>query len=216
MTQILLIEDELIQYDTVKEVIKTYPNLNLPFVAKDGNKAIEILQKRHIEVDIVLVPLELPHNDGIEITEKIRKIRPNLPVILLTSVYRTEHVIEAFKKGVNGFLSKEIKTHELIFAISHINDGGKYLSSELAEKLINKASVIFQPPQKKIDVINLGDKETRILSLIADGLTNFEIGSQLMMSKRTVEGIRKNMLIKTQTTNTAALVSFAYKNGILK
>lgn len=215
MTRILLIEDDLIQDENIKKVINTNAKIDFPFITKDSDKAVELLQKYQIDVDLVIASIELPHNDGIKITQRIKEIRPELPVILTSSIYRTDLVTKAFKNGVNGFLLKDIQTPELLFAINHVSQGGKYVSAKLAEKIIDHASLDSDIVSKIIPKIKIGGKEIQVLSLIADGYTNSEIGSQLFMSKRTVEGIRKKLFTKTQTSNTASLITYAFRNGIL-
>ncbi len=127
---------------------------------------------------------------------------------------------KAFEKGAKGYLVKNVSYDELLFAIAHIGNGGRYLCEELAMLLLER--IIAQPPtfggyegEGAADGIELSDREVEVLQLISDGYTNVEIADKLFLSKRTVEGHRQNLIEKTGVKNSASLIKYAVVNRLV-
>ena len=124
--------------------------------------------------------------------------------------------MQAVGAGASGFLLKNVGEEEMRFAIRHVSAGNLYVCSELMSKFIARVSSIPQEDENEIKVaIDLSRREIEILLLIAEGLTNNEIAEKLFTSRRTVEGHRQNLLEKTGARNTATLIRFAVRNGII-
>ncbi len=182
-------------------------------VVSEASNGIEFLRNIEIvPVDVVLLDIAMPEMNGIEAAEIALKKFPDLKIIAL-SMYRDEdYYNKMLEKGVSGFLLKESGIDEVFTAIRSVIDGKSYFSQELLLNLIRNISNVTNKPK----INNLSERELEIVTLICQGLSNQEIAEKLFLGKRTVEKHRANILIKTDTKNTASLVMYAIRNGIVE
>ncbi|RYD56596.1 MAG: response regulator transcription factor [Sphingobacteriales bacterium] len=181
--------------------------------AEDGVGLLELLATN--KADVVLVDLKMPRMDGIEATKEIRILYPDLKVLILTMFDDEHFVLHLMEAGANGYLIKNADPQEIKTAIHAVSENGYYFSDMVSGILLknvvqkNKATPIFKEATK------LSEKETEVLKLICQEYTTAEIGKAVFLSPRTVEGIRANLLEKIGVRNTAGLVMYAVKNGIV-
>jgi DNA-binding NarL/FixJ family response regulator len=124
--------------------------------------------------------------------------------------------MQALSQGANGYLLKNVSEEEMMFAIRQVTAGNLFVCSEITEKMIGKLSSMPQEESKESKfAVDLSKREIEILLLIAEGFTNNEIAEKLFTSRRTVEGHRQNLLEKTGARNTATLIRFAVRNGLI-
>jgi DNA-binding NarL/FixJ family response regulator len=178
--------------------------------AENGKQFCEAIQKE--EPDVVLMDIEMPEMDGFETTELTCGKYPDLKVIALTMFGEEQYYLKMIEAGAKGFLLKNSDIEEVIKAIKTVFDGGTYFSQEI---LYNMVKNIKEVRREAGPPVQLSVREQEILDLICKGLSNTEIASELNISKRTVEKHRSNILIKTQTYNTASLVMFAVENKLI-
>jgi DNA-binding NarL/FixJ family response regulator len=218
MIKIMLVEDHLVVRNGIKMLLDTQTDLEVIGEADNGVELLDRLDPNNLP-DIVLSDINMPLLGGIELTEKIHELYPEINVILLSMINSSQQVIHAFAKGVRGYLVKNVSYEELIYSIHHVQRGGKYLCEELAMLLIGLLSHqpdVKNPNHQLINELDLSDRETEVLQLISEGYTNLEIADLLFLSKRTVEGHRQNLIDKTKTKNTAALIKFAVQHQLVK
>jgi len=137
-------------------------------------------------------------------------------VIILSMLDDERYVMQAFRAGASGYLLKNITADELTFAIRHVHLDGRYICSELSLRFLDR--LIAQPNRRQHEAetgIEFSTRDIEVLTLIANGLTNQEIADKLFTSKRTVEGYRQTLIEKTGARNTAALIRYALKNGLI-
>lgn len=218
MIKIMLVEDHLVVRNGIKLLLDTQSEFDVIGEADNGIELLESLDPNNLP-DIVLSDINMPQLGGIELTERIHDQYPQIHVILLSMINSSQQVISAFNKGVKGYLVKNVSYEELIYSIHHVYRGGKYLCEELSMLLLGLLS--HQPEAKEtnqqmIDDLDLSERETEVLQLISEGYTNLEIADLLFLSKRTVEGHRQNLIDKTKTKNTAALIKFAVQHHLVK
>ena len=128
-----------------------------------------------------------------------------------------KYIVQAFKNGASAYILKNITSDELVFCIKHVClNADRYICNELAlrmlDKVINKPDVVVPNENTEIE---LSKREIEVLTLIAEGYTNLEIADKLFTSKRTVEGHRQNLIDKTGSRNTAALIRYAILSGMI-
>ncbi|WP_207535915.1 LuxR C-terminal-related transcriptional regulator [Desertivirga arenae] len=211
MINIFIVEDQSNAQDGIKSIVEKEPGFKVIGEAKNDEEAINKLSEAG-GANVVLTSVNQIDQDTISLLEGIKERYPENKLICLTSLEDQKYISKAFKAGVSGYLLKTISQDEMIFAVKHIAAGEKYICSELSIKLVQH--LIHAPYSSNLQV-ELSRRESEVLGLIAEGFTNNEIANKLFTSRRTVEGHRQNLLDKTNTRNTAALIRFAVKNGLV-
>ncbi len=219
MIKIILVEDHLVVRNGIKLLLDTQENMQVIAEANNGKEAIAYLAEGAVP-DVIITDINMPGMDGLQLTEKLVEQYPDIKIIVLSMLNNTQNVAQAFEKGAKGYLVKNVSYDELLFAIAHIGNGGRYLCEELSMLLLER--VIAQPPafgvyenEGETDGIELSDREVEVLQLISDGYTNIEIADKLFLSKRTVEGHRQNLIEKTGVKNSASLIKYAVVNRLV-
>lgn len=181
--------------------------------AEDGMKLLELIETQ--KPDVVLLDLKMPGFDGIETTKKVRSTYPDIKILILTT-YDDEHfILHLLELGANGYLLKNAEPDEIKKAIHCVFDNDYYFNDLVSKTMLktitqqNKASLRFK------EDIKLNERETEVLKMICQELTTTEIAEKIFLSPRTVEGIRTGLIDKTGVRNTAGLVLYAIKNGIV-
>lgn len=215
MIKVLLAEDHVILREGLKLLLQHDKELEI--VAEAGNGMdVEDLLRKH-EIDLVVVDIDMPGKNGVEITHYVKENYPSIKVLVLSMLDNEKYVIKSFIAGASGYLLKTSGKDELIAAIKKVHVGEPYISHHISLKLIRKIienSMIISDDHKVN--IDLSERELEVLQLISEGLTNTEIAEKIFTSKRTVETHRKNLMFKTGTRNTASLIKYAILNGIIK
>jgi DNA-binding NarL/FixJ family response regulator len=182
--------------------------------ADNGRALLELLEKE--PADVVLLDMKMPEMDGIEATQEIRKLYPDMKVIILTMFDDEHFIIHLMEIGANGYLIKNAEPEEIKTAIHSAHETGYYfndlVSNTMLKSLVHKNKAA---PRFKAE-IKLNERETEVLQLICQEHTAAEIAAKVFLSARTVEGIRAGLLEKIGVRNTAGLVLYAVKNGIVE
>ena len=213
--KVLLAEDHNIVRNGIRSLLDKQPGIEVIAEAMDGLEVIRKLDEG-IKANIVLTDINMPQLDGLALIERLKEKSPEVKVIVLSMLDHESYVVKAISTGACGYLLKSVGEDEMIFAIRHVSSGNLYICSDITSKLLNKLSVLpdEQNEGNKI-VIDLSRREIEILLLIAEGFTNNEIAEKVFTSRRTVEGHRQNLLEKTGARNTATLIRFAARNGLI-
>lgn len=216
MIKILLVEDQAFIRKAVKLLLEKEEDFLVTGEAGDFKKAVSML-KDGLDVDIVIADVSVGGMDATTFIEQAKGVMANIKLIFLSSVQNEKMVSSIINAGANGFLNKAIDVNELMFAIRHVYNDGQYLCSLVTKLLLDKVSAVPEITPMEIDHdIEFPAREVEILILMANGYTNYEIAEKLFTSKRTVEGHRQNLLNKTGSRNTAALIKFAIQHGVIK
>lgn len=182
--------------------------------ADNGISLLQLLEKE--QPDVVLLDLKMPEMDGMQTTQEIRKLYPDMKIIMLTMFDDEHFIIHLMENGANGYLIKNAEPDEIKTAIRSAYETGYYfndlVSNTMLKSLVKKEKA---SPRFKQE-IKLNERETEVLKLICQEHTAAEIGEKVFLSARTVEGIRANLLEKIGVRNTAGLVLYAVKNGIVE
>ncbi|MDB4583609.1 response regulator transcription factor [Draconibacterium sp.] len=181
--------------------------------AGNGVELLNLLDHMENTPDVILLDLSMPVMDGIEAQKKIRSLYPEIKIIIL-SMEDDEHVVlHLIEEGVNGYLLKNADPDEMEFALKKVTSQGFYFSSQLSEFIVRNT---VQKKTNKFDARELfSEKELRILELICIQYTAAEIGDELNLSVRTIEGYRRKLLEKSNSKNLAGLVVFALKHNLV-
>jgi DNA-binding NarL/FixJ family response regulator len=211
--KIAIADDYTIYRDGLKIGLTQDENLEVMLEAADGEDLI-----RGIETDmpdVIIMDLKMPVMDGMEATKVIKKKYPDMKILVVTMYDDEKFVIHLMEIGANGYLLKNAEAEEIRKAIYSVHETGYYfnnvVSNALLKKLVMKGNI--KPSFK--EGVELTEREQDVLKLICAEKTANEMGQQLFLSPRSVEGIRQRLIDKVGVRNTAGLVMFAVKNGII-
>ena len=214
--KILLVEDHMVVRNGIKVLLDAIPNFRVIGDVSSGLEAMNLVNSG-VHIDIIITDLNLQRMDGMDLIQQVQILNKNIKMIVLTMLDCELNVAKAFQLGVKGYLIKNVATEEMIFCINHVATGGRFLCEELTMKLISKMTEKPAFQHHPVDPVglDLSPRELEILTLLGDGMTNLEISKMLFLSKRTVEGHRQNLIDKTKSRNTASLIKFAVKGGLV-
>ena len=165
--------------------------------------------------DVILMDITLGEESGITLTKKILEEYPDVKILGLSMHKEDNYIVKILESGAKGYLLKDAGSDEMIRAIKQVFSGGTYYSSHVTNVLMKHVTQGTKPSEKG-DKIPLTARETEILKYIAEEYSNPEIAEKLFISIRTVDTHRRNLLDKLQAKNTAGLVKYAMKQGMVE
>lgn len=208
--KVVLADDHQIVLDGLQEILETVPEFQVSGQAKNSRALLTLLGEHH--PDLVLMDLNMPGKDGLEVLIDIKARFPAVKVLVLTMYNSPEIVRRALAQGAAGYLLKDHGRDELLFAMREVL-AGRVFVSEQAKRHADETRAPFRDNfQSKIA---LTGRELEILRLIAHSYTNREIGDKLFISEFTVATHRRNLKRKLHAETTADLVRFAYDHELL-
>ena len=203
---IVLVDDHEIMLDGLKAILDKQKEWKVVATAANAEDALQYLREQ--PVDLLITDYNLPGMDGLSLVRTVKRILPDLKIIVLSMHDEVHLVKEILKEGVNGYILKKDSRKELTDAIWEIEEGRIYLSNDINKMLVN--SLQFPDEQKLLTA-----REREVLKLIAQEYSNREIAEELFISERTVETHRKNIFRKTKTSSLVGLIKFAYANNLI-
>lgn len=211
--KVFIVEDHEIVRQGIRALLEGNDEVEIVGEAVNGADAIEKL--RNISPDVILMDMNMPVMNGLESTRVIKKNFPSVKVLTLSMHDHESYLSDMLEAGASGYILKNSSREELLFAIKKIAGDGIYIGPEFALNMLSKYKIENGPIVQHVK-IELTDKEREVLDLIADGLTNVQIANKLFTSVRTIETRRKKLLDKTGTNNTATLIRYSVRNGLIK
>ncbi len=214
-TRIAIVDDQKLFRQSLANLLNGIPGLRLVLEAENGKDCLDKLARVIPLPDIILMDMEMPEIDGMELKELLQRQYPTIRIIVL-SVHASERLISRMiEAGSSGYLVKNCDKEELLTAIRSVATSGFYINAQ-ALKAIQVAAARKAMPMRNVShiPIELSEREKEVLRLICREYSNAEIAKQLFISVRTAEGHRNNLLAKTGCRNTAGLVLFAVKYQI--
>ncbi len=226
MIRILLADDHPIVREGLRAVLETQPDFEVIAEAASGDEALRLTLTTM--PDILLLDLEMPVMDGVETIRRLRQQQPNARVIVFTAFDNDERIIHAVQAGANGYLLKGAPRDEIFRAIRVTMEGGSLLQPVVASKLLRHVGH-QQPPGASSQSPNhqnhqnhqllpfeqLTERELEVLNLLAQGMPNKEIASQLVISERTAKFHVSSIMGKLGATNRTEAVSLAAQKGLI-
>lgn len=212
MIRILLVEDHAMVRAGLRALLERAGDIKIVGEASNGQEAIEMTMT--LKPDLLVMDIMMPRLNGIQAAEQIRALK--LPTsILLLSMYSDEGLIhQAMHSGVKGFVLKTSVSEELLQAIHAVARGETFLSKSVSSIVMDR---ITRPNTQQTDnpIDSLSPREKEIMQLIAEEHTSSEIGKILVISEKTVEKHRANLMDKLHVRNLAGLVRLAIKYGLI-
>ena len=204
---IMLADDHVMFREGVKRIIEETPTLKVVGEASDGLELLRLLKAQ--EPKLVILDIAMPRLRGLEATREIKKLYPQVKVILLTMHRSKEFIQQALEAGADGFLLKEDADFDLLRAIEAVREGKKFISPLLATEMTDLAL-----RDKPADTDPLTTREKTIVKLLAEGKTPKEIADVLYISVFTVRRHRDNIMRKLNLKRLADLIKYALSRGI--
>lgn len=207
--RVLLADDHRLFREGLRGLLSVQSGIEVVGVAADGAELVSLTES--VEYDVALIDIEMPVMNGLEAAEKILASHPEARLVALTMHNDEAYYYRMVELGVKGFLLKNSDIDEVVSAVREVCAGGSYFSQELLDSLVSnlKESQVEAEPL-------LSEREMEVLPLICQGLSNQEIADKLFISKRTVDNHRANIIEKSGCKNTAGMVVWAIKNGLVE
>lgn len=209
MIKILIADDHSIVREGLKQIVAQSLEMAVLGEAVNGQEVLELVHKK--EYDLILLDIAMPGRGGIDTLKQLRTEKPEIPVLILSMYPEDQYAVRAIKAGASGYLTKESAPEELIGAIKKVALGGKYVSADLAEKLVENLG----QDNAEQDHTRLSDREYQVMIMIASGRTVKEIGDELSLSVKTISTNRTRALKKMGMKNNAEFTYYAVKKGLV-
>lgn len=204
---IFLVDDHSLFREGIRFLLSDLNFIGEIYEANNGETFLDNLVGKQVE--IVLLDIEMPVMNGIDAAKKALQINPDLKIIALTMFADESYYTSMIEAGASGFLLKNSNFTEVKKAIIDVWEGRNYFSAEILQSIIKQINKTSSEPSDN----KLTARESEVLYHICKGLSNSEIADIFSISKRTVDKHRENLLLKTNSKNTASLVVYAVKNG---
>ena len=205
MTKVLIIDDHNVVIEGILSLLQNSDEITMVGTAQNAANCLDFLEKT--AVDIILMDINLPDMSGLDLCKTIKQTYPAIKILALSTFNQISYINKMMANGASGYLLKNITKSELIEAINTVVEGKTYHSFEVNEIIKTSKNSLANLPI-------LTKRETDILKLVTEGLTNPQIGEKLFISPDTVDSHRKNLHTKLGVNNTALLVRYAIEHGL--
>ena len=209
--RLAITDDHLLVISGIKAILAAYPQFEVVYESNISTTLMEALP--NVKPDVLLLDIQMPDLDGLELCKMVRKHHPEIKIIALSSFMESHYIKQMLRNGASGYLLKNVTSSKLANAIETVYAGEQYLDEAIRHQLLDE----LLTGQKRAGYnIPLTRREKEILKMIADENSNQEIADKLYISLRTVETHRLNLTQKLAVKNTAGLVKEAYKRGLVE
>ena len=207
----LLGDDHRIVREGLKQVLADAPEVQVVAEAASGPEVLARVAERGgpAGVDVVLLDIALPGQDGLDVLQSLRRSHPRLPVLMLSTYPEKQYAVRCIKLGANGYLNKSADPDDMLAAVRKVAAGGVYVTPATAEAL---AAAVGQRGAQ-VGPEALSHREHQVFRLLTQGLTVTQIGAQLGLAANTVSTSRARILEKTGTRNDVELALYAERHG---
>ncbi|MFG2633772.1 response regulator [Streptomyces sp. NPDC048362] len=212
--RVVVADDQTVVREGIVMLLRLLPGVEVVGAAGDGEEAVRLTAE--LAPDVVLMDLRMPRCDGVEATRRIRTQYPATQVVVLTTYADDESLFPALRAGARGYLTKDAGGDEIVRAVESVLSGEAGLSPSVQRRLLERLSRPEPEPAAIEAPDGLTTRETEVLVLIADGLSNQEIARKLHVSTATVKTHINNMFAKTGLKDRAQAVRYAYSKGLVR
>jgi DNA-binding NarL/FixJ family response regulator len=213
MIRLVVVDDQEVVRAGFAALLATQPDFAVVGSAADGAEAVRVCRQH--AVDVVLMDVRMPVMDGIEATRRILGAAAGTRIIILTTFDLDEHVYDALSAGASGFLLKEVTAERLFDAVRVVAAGEALLAPTVTRRLITEFARQRHPLSRPAPLDVLTPRETEVLRLIAEGLSNTEIAQRLGVSEETVKTHVSRVLSKLGLRDRTQAVVTAYESGLV-
>lgn len=209
--QVMLADDHILMREGIRQLLEFDGSIEVIGEANDGVECLELLEK--INPQVLLLDINMPRKNGIDVLEEIKKKKIPVKVLILTVHNEIEYLVKAVDIGVDGYILKDSESAELKKAIHTVINGDSYIQPNLIPALNNRL-VARDVDKDKIDLLT--KRELEVLVQVANGMFNKEIATALNISERTVKNHISNIFKKIEVSDRTQAAVFAIRNDIIK
>ncbi|MEE1667322.1 response regulator [Streptomyces sp. NPDC003631] len=214
--RVLIADDQMMVRQGFTVLLNARPGIEVVGQAVDGEEAVAMVAE--LAPDVVLMDIRMPGLGGIEATRRITADAPHPRVLVLTTFDLDEYVYDALRAGASGFLLKDASADQLAEAVRVVAAGDALLAPGITRRLIAEFSRLTDAPRAPLKqrVGDLTERETEVLALIAQGLSNAEIAGSLVVAEQTVKTHVGRILVKLGLRDRTQAAVFAYESGLVR
>jgi two-component system nitrate/nitrite response regulator NarL len=209
-TRVLLADDHPVIRHGIAACLNNHPHLEVVGEASDGKETLR--KAKELSPDIILMDIDMPHTNGLAVTELLRKELPQIKVLILSMSNSATFIPRILQSGARGYVAKDAPTEELVSAIEAVQRGETFFGADVAQIALKQ---LMGGNAAGANSRELSPRERDVLIGIAKGLSNKEIASQLNIGTRTVETHRDNLMRKLDIRSVGGLTKYALANGLV-
>ena len=209
--KVMLADDHVLMREGIRQLLEFDGSIEVIGEASDGEECLQKLEK--VKPDVLLLDINMPKLNGIEVLEEIKRKKINVKVLILTVHNEVDYLIRAVDIGVDGYILKDSESAELKKAIMTVMNGESYIQPKLIP-LLNKRLITRDSDKEKLE--SLTGREKEVLIEVANGMFNKEIATSLHISERTVKNHISNIFKKLDVSDRTQAAVFAIKNDMVK
>ncbi|MBI5081736.1 MAG: response regulator transcription factor [Chloroflexi bacterium] len=210
----LIADDHHLFRDGLARILNDLPQIIVVASVENGDEAIR--KAEELKPDVILMDVNMPHTTGVEATRQIHARQPEIKIVMLTISEREDDLFEAIRAGARGYLLKSATSNELMEAIQHVQAGEAMIAPAMAMKLMEMFAAQHTPTRVADAVDDLTGREHEVLGLVAQGLSNKEIGAQLSLSPHTIKAHLRTILDKLHLRSRAEAAAWAARHDTVK
>lgn len=208
--EVMIVDDHKMIREGLKQLLELDKTISVVGMAADGEECISLLKKK--SVDVLLLDINMPNKNGLEILKEIKNLKISVKVIMLTVHNEVDYLLKTIEIGADGYILKDAGSAELIHAIQMVVNGESYIQPDMIP-MLNSKMVIRNSDKEKIK--NLTKRELEVLILVSEGMFNKEIADRLNISERTVKNHISSIFKKIDVADRTQAAVFAIRNSLI-
>lgn len=199
----MIVDDHPVVRQGLRAMLSSEPDIRVQGMAASAREAISLIERE--QPDVVLMDLRMPEMEGIEAIKRLRRISPNIKILVLTNYGSDEYIVRATQAGAMGYLLKNTPQEEIVNAVRVVHSDERYVPKDIAKRLF-----------EAIGREELSPRELEVLVLVARGCTNKEVAQKLFISDKTVRNHVTSCLLKLQAKDRTEAVTRAIQRGLIR
>jgi two-component system, NarL family, invasion response regulator UvrY len=209
LIRVVVAEDHPLVREGIKKVVRNHKDIVIVGEAANVDDASELI--RASSPDVVVLDLGLPKSDDLEALEYIHARHPTTPILVLSMHSEEKYALRSLSEGASGYITKSMAAEELVFGIRKLKEGGRYITSQVADLL---AVEMYEKKEPALHE-KLSQREIEVVRLIGSGMQLKQVAAALGITLSTVNTYRKRIFKKTNLASNAALIRFAIENRLI-
>lgn len=198
--KVLLADDQTILADGIRSVLTSCPDFEVVGIAADGVEAVELTEK--LKPDVILMDIRMPNMNGVIATQEIKRRRPDIKILILTTFDDSDYILNAINNGASGYLLKDTSSSALIDAIKNAYAGDTILPAKIAKRIADAAKMVSSDREIKLKRrFGFSDREVEIAIMLYEGFTNKQIANALKLSDGTSRNYISSIYVKMECDN---------------
>lgn len=214
MIRVVVVDDHTLMRQGLVGLLDEDPGLVVVGQAGDASSALDVIEE--MRPDVVLMDVGLPGVSGLELTVRVKRIVPDIRVLVLTMYEREDYLFQALQAGASGYVLKGADIQDLLTAVRTVARGETYVYQSLTGKLVADYLSRIEDGADRKDYDGLSRREREVLALIAEGLTTSQIADRLYVSPHTVQTHRDHVMTKLDLHSRVALTKYAIRKGLIE